>query len=298
MVENLMTTFQERVDASTWLSADGKTAAKKKISTMRRCSFNSVSDGSSLPSSNPAYVSASKGGTLYENLVQYDLGYFAKNLAYLGSQENLESVSAMFPSLTPNAFYIVDDNSFTLELGYLASSAVSFQEMSPNTLAGTIGWVAGHEICHGFDSNGTNYDESGHYNLAWWNSADHAAFETIASKVSSFYDGYQQFPSFGMSGKLVLAEALADVGGLALTYDTLKKNSAFDAKAFFKAGAENFFMVTSHDLFAGAYAKDVHPYGRGRVNRAFSSFAPFQETYETSNKDFMYVAPESRITLW
>jgi putative endopeptidase len=298
IIENTVATLKERINVSSWLSSDGKAASIRKVEKMRHSVFLETGEDKKLAVEVPSYVAASDGGNLYSNMVLSDKAVRAKNLQYIGEKETLEGINAFMPQLTPNAFYSMGANSFTILTGFLASNSNTFDKMDSNTLAGNLGWTVGHEISHGFDTSGTLFDENGKYATTWWSEADHAAYDKIKNKAEALYENQETLPGLSQTASKTISEAIADIGGVSISYYTASKNADFDAKAFFAAGAKTFMMMSSRAIFMAAYFNDVHPYGRVRVNRVFASFTPFEETYDIQPLDFMYVAPSDRITLW
>jgi putative endopeptidase len=285
--------FHERIAKATWLSDAAKTASYEKLSKMKYCFYESFDDGTAIAPTSPVYSSAS----FYDNLILNDKASDAKASSYIGANVGLHEYCECSNFLEANAFYAPFFNGVYVTMGYLASKD-RFDLMDEPALLANLGWALGHELTHGFDSNGIDYDADGVYTKSWWGASDHVAYTALKTLVAAYYEGYEVMPGASTPGVTVPSEAIADLGGVALCLDIGAKTTSFDYKAFFTKAAETFAATATRAIYFDKYSTDVHPFGRARVNRCFSTFDVFVKTFGIEPGDGMYVAPLSRVGIW
>lgn len=298
LYDELRETLVEKAQNSSWLSSEGAAKAKQKSDNMKYFFGNtSDKDGRHALLQIP-----------YTNLNDPSLMDFVSLYQRTLWEYNLERVDTpptndfyfqclSYEPFTANAFYMVGRNGILITMGYMAANERA-SEMSKEELLAHYGWVAGHEIGHGFDTNGFKRDASGNYNENWMSESDRNALADFSSKFQSYFDGYEALIGYRTSGSVVLNEALADNIGISLSL-AIGKKYGFSAKDFFIEGAQAFGGYVSRNYFANAkYDEDSHPYGRCRINKAFSSFDEFHEAFETKEGDHMHVPEEERLVLY
>lgn len=313
---NIKTYMNTRFANSSWLSSTGKTSAEDKLKAIDynlMMSYGITSTSGSLTSSGTlsytsySYTSLSSGGTLYKNMGIHDLPIWTGLKSKIGTTYSSSSstwdtyVRDACSPLYANAFYSPYYNGFNITMGYFAAySDVDTMDLA-NKLA-SYGWVIGHEITHGFDSTGSQYDASG-TKTSIFGSDDSTAFASKTALVTAAYTGPEVMPGCFTDGSEkdsssetdagVLTEATADLGGLAVSLDigAALEGSNFDYEAFFIRGAKNFSDYCSRYVYS-AYGLDTdeHPVGKIRVNQGYEAFDVFNDTYGISSGDAMYVA--------
>jgi len=294
LLADIKAAFSARIDGESWLSEAGKAAAKRKLSAMKSKLFLHSDDGTESDVTPVSYVA----DDLYANLCtgarrQKMIRSLAGKLLSFAAFTDLSN-----QKLVANAFFVPYMNGIDITAGYLASQK-GFLGKDAETLFAQLGWVMGHEITHGLDSNGIIYDENGTYSPSWWDSADREAYNARANTVVDFYDGYECLPGCPNVGKTTLSENIADLGGFRLMLDLGSSIESFDNAKLFLEGAKAFAStITSDGYLKTAVKTDVHSYGRVRVNRCFSSFADFHEAYDITEGDFMYAPASARPTMW
>ncbi|MEJ7611554.1 MAG: M13 family metallopeptidase [Ferruginibacter sp.] len=121
---------------------------------------------------------------------------------------------------TVNAYYNPTNNEIVFPAGILQFPF--FDENADDAINyGAIGMVIGHEMTHGFDDRGSQYDEVGNMQN-WWNKEDLAKFKTKSGGVVKQYNSFKMFGNQHVNGELTLGENLADIGGIAIAYDAFK----------------------------------------------------------------------------
>ena len=203
----------------------------------------------------------------------------------------------VIPTTMVNAMYMPTDNSINILAGFLASDmAYGTEKAEEENLAG-IGTVIGHEITHGFDTNGYAYDQDGHYRM-WWTDADRLSFDTRAADLIRFYSGLTPVADGSyLNGDNLSGEAIADMGGMKSALTVAKSIPDFNYDLFFRSYARLWRTHCTYmtELMA---ASDEHPLAVLRTNVTLSQFEEFQKTYNIQPGDGMYVAAENRILVW
>ncbi|MBI3926713.1 MAG: M13 family metallopeptidase [Armatimonadetes bacterium] len=172
---------------------------------------------------------------------------------------------------------------------------------------GATGVTIGHELTHGFDDSGADFDSLGRLRN-WWQPADRERFEQIANGVTRQMDEFE-FDGVRQNGKLVTGEALADQGGLELAYEALQRALARQPKVQSADGftpEQRFFLsyaVAREDSSRPEAAKeqmqgDPHPLGKFRVNGPLANMEAFYDAFDVKPGDPMYRPAEERNKLW
>ena len=197
-----------------------------------------------------------------------------------------------------NAYYMPGENSINILAGILYEGLYSDKDIE--SLLGTIGATIGHEITHGFDVSGSDYDAFGNYEN-WWTDEDKDRFTAKAQVIMDqmeniilLSDGYHQ------SGEQVIDEIVADLGGLALSLDVAKQYENFDYDKFFRAYAYAWYSIIENEEQAReSYENDSHPADYVRANYVVQQFDEFYKTYPSVQPGTaMYVSPENRVSIW
>lgn len=211
----------------------------------------------------------------------------------------------MSPAMV-NAYYWPNTNGITFPAGILqppyfdASGDVA-------TNYGAIGVVIGHEITHGFDDKGSKFDKTGNLS-SWWTESDRAAFDARTAKLSEQFDTYAMDGTH-VNGSLTLGENTADLGGILIAYDALRRHMD-------KSGArESIDGLTPEQRFFIGYARvwrgnvrpelaqsflvtDPHSPGQFRVNGVVTNVDAFYEAFNVHPGSALYLAPKSRVRIW
>ena len=172
---------------------------------------------------------------------------------------------------------------------------------------GGIGAVIGHEISHGFDDQGRQYDADG--NLRdWWKPEDATRFKALTAALSSQYSAYTVLDGQHVNGDLTLGENIADVSGLSIAYKayqiSLGSNAAADMDGF--TGQQRFFLGWSQvwkrkyrdDNMLMRIKVDPHSPSEFRANGAPRNIDAFYGAFGVHEGDGMYLAPEKRVRIW
>ena len=207
---------------------------------------------------------------------------------------------------TVNAYYSPPKNEIVFPAGILRSPFFDFKADDAINYGG-IGAVIGHEMTHGFDDQGRQYDADG--NLQdWWTKADADEFKKRADEVVIQYNNYTVLDTIPVNGKLTLGENLADLGGLSIAYEAYKNTKQGKSKAKIDGftGDQRFFLNWSQvwrnnilpESAAQRIVTDNHAPGMYRSNGPLTNIDAFYKAFTIKEGDKMYKAPEKRTMIW
>ncbi len=198
--------------------------------------------------------------------------------------------------LQTNAYYDPSSNSIVILRGLL-DDPIYREDMSYEELCGTIGMVAGHEISHAFDPQGSQFDARGALR-DWWKPEDLAAFSQRADRVTAYYNAMTAFGGYRVSGANIRGEAIADMGAVKCMLGLLESREGSDLGAFFESYARLWQAIYTREMVVYQLLQDPHPTPYLRVNAVLPQFPQFLEYYGISEGDGMYLAPEDRVLIW
>lgn len=196
-----------------------------------------------------------------------------------------------------NAAYNAQDNSINILAGLLSTDEFYGVDKSEEENLARLGVIVGHEITHGFDTTGCEYDKNGRKH-DWWTNEDKLAFDNRAQALIRYYSGLTPVGHGAyLNGSSVSGEAIADMGGMQSALKIAETIPDFNYDKFFRSYAEQWRQHSTYTREVIAMS-DVHPVTMLRVNVIVSQFEEFQQTYDVQPGDGMYVAAEDRILVW
>ena len=298
MVANLQTALGERIEALEWMSDETKGKAKEKLGTFI------VKVG--YPDKWKDYTSLEiKDDSYWANICRANV--FAHNEMMKDEGQPVDRTEWGMSPQTVNAYYNPTTNEICFPAAILqppffnpdADDAVNY---------GGIGVVIGHEMTHGFDDQGRNYDKDGNIS-SWWTKEDEEKFNERAEVLVKQYDRIVVLDTLHADGSYTLGENIADQGGLLIAYqaymNTLKdKDIPADIDGFthsqrFYIGYANLWAQNLRPQEIMRRTKtDVHSLGKWRVNAALRNIEDFYTAFGIKEGDAMYLAPEERINIW
>ena len=298
MVANLQTALGERIEALEWMSEQTKSKAQEKLGTfIVKVGYpDNWKDYTALEIKNDSY---------WANICRTNV--FAHNDMMEDEGQPVDRTEWGMSPQTVNAYYNPTTNEICFPAAILqppffnpdADDAVNY---------GGIGVVIGHEMTHGFDDQGRNYDKDGNLS-AWWNEEDEEKFNERAQVLVEQYDKIVVLDSLHADGRYTLGENIADQGGLLVSYqaymNTLKgKDVPADIDGFtysqrFYIGYANLWAQNLRPQEIMRRTKtDVHSLGKWRVNAALRNIEDFYTAFDIKEGDAMFLAPEERINIW
>lgn len=297
LVGNLQQALGERIRALTWMSDETKAKALEKLSAIYvKVGYpDQWRDYSSLDIKKDSYWA----NVLRSNVFEYDY-MLAKN------GKPVDKTEWMMTPQTVNAYYNPTTNEICFPAGILQ---YPFFDMKADDAFnyGAIGVVIGHEMTHGFDNHGRQYDKDG--NLRdWWTAEDAKKFEERTQVLVDWFDKIEVLPGLHANGKLTLGENIADYGGLQVAFQAFH-NAVKDAPLGVVDGftpEQRFYLA-----YAGVWAANIrdeeirlrtqtdeHSLGRWRVNATLPHIEGWYEAFDVQEGDPMYLAPDKRASIW
>ncbi|MGA7699006.1 MAG: M13 family metallopeptidase [Thermoguttaceae bacterium] len=284
MVEFCKQAMRERVRAANWMSETTKAEAYKKLDTMQsKIGYpDKWRDYSKLDISRQPYVL---------NALAVDAFEFKREMAKLGKPVD-RSDWEMTPQ-TNNAYYEPTLNEMCFPAGILQPPF--FDEKADDaTNYGSIGATIGHEMTHGFDDQGRQYDAKGNLN-DWWTAADAKRFQERAEFIVRQYDAYEVLPGKCLKGQQTLGENIADIGGLRVAYTAFKlaakgkEQPTIDGftpdQRFFIAFGQSWRTNVRPEWLRLHWAGDVHSPPRWRVLGSVAGFPEFLRAFGCSDSE-------------
>ena len=297
LVKNLQTALGERIRNLEWMGDSTKIKAIEKLNSFYvKVGYpDKWRDYTGLNIEKDSYWANVKRAT------EFELDYM---LSKAGKPVDRDEWG-MTPQ-TVNAYYNPTTNEICFPAGILQ---YPFFDMNADDAFnyGAIGVVIGHEMTHGFDDQGRQFDKDG--NLKdWWTAEDAKRFEERAQVMVNFFDSIQVLPGLNANGSLTLGENIADHGGLQVSFQAFK-NETKDSPLLVKDGftPEQRFFLSYAGVWAGNIRdeqirlqtkSDPHSLGRWRVNGALPQIGAWYDAFGIKEGDPMYLAPEKRVSIW
>ena len=298
LVGNLQLSLGERIDQLTWMSDETKARAHEKLAAFR------VKIG--YPDKWKDYTSLEVDPSLplYENMKQVGAFYFRDNIAKIG--QPVDRDEWLMRPQTVNAYYNPTTNEICFPAGIL-QPPFFFKGGDDAVNYGAIGVVIGHEMTHGFDDQGCQYDSRG--NLSnWWTEQDASQFAERTDVLRKYFDNIEVLPGVHANGSLTLGENIADHGGLQVAFNALQKTPQAKRQVSIDGftPAQRFFIAYAH-VWAGNIREqeimrrtneDPHALGEYRVNGTLPHINAFAEAFNLQPGDAMYLPVEERVSIW
>lgn len=297
LVKNLQTALGERIDAQEWMSDSTKIRAHEKLAAFHvKVGYpDKWKDYSKLEIKNDSY---------WANVCRASEWGFNDMYSRIGKP--VDKDEWLMTPQTVNAYYNPSTNEICFPAAILQPP---FFNMEADDAAnyGAIGVVIGHEMTHGFDDQGRQFDKDG--NLTdWWAPGDADRFKERAQVMVDFFNKIEVLSGLQANGELTLGENLADHGGLNVAYLAFQ-NATKDAPLGVVDGftPEQRFFLAYATLWAGnirdeqirVYTKsDPHSLGKWRVNGALPHIQAWYDAFHITPSDPLYVAPENRVNVW
>lgn len=297
LVNNLQSTYADRIQRLDWMSDVTKKKAMTKLNTfMKKIGYpDKWRDYSKLQVVPNDYVKNVLAASAFE---------YNYNLAKLGRPVDKKEWGMTPP--TVNAYYNPAFNEIVFPAGILQYPFFDFSADDAVNYGG-IGAVIGHEMTHGFDDQGRQYDADGNLN-DWWTESDAKQFTDKANVVVQQFNNYTVLDTVHVNGELTLGENLADLGGLAIAYEAFgktqqaKKNEKIDGftpqQRFFLSWAQVWRANTRPEEMAARIVTDPHSPNELRCNGPLSNMTEFYEAFGIKPGDKMYREQGQRAKVW
>ena len=299
MIDNMAKVFEGRIKNSDWMSAETKTKALAKLGTFVR----KIGYPDKWMDYTPLTIDRNK--SYYANVMAAIQFQHDDMVSRLGKPIDRTRWGMTPP--TVNAYYSPTMNEIVFPAGIL-----QFPFYDPNAddacNYGGIGAVIGHEMTHGFDDQGRQYDLNGNLS-GWWNDTDNQKFGVKADQVMQQYNAFTVLDTIHVNGKLTQGENLADFGGLSMAYEAYKTfspqaktNTKIDGftgdQRLFLAWAQVWRTNIRPEAEAQQVVTDPHSPGRYRCNGPLKNMVEFYNAFDVKPGDKMYRADADRAKVW
>ena len=297
MIENVRTVYGERIDKLAWMSDSTKAKAHKKLKafTYKIGYPDKWKDYSSIE------IAPDK---LFENVISASLYAHKENVDKIG--KDVDKKEWLMTPQTVNAYYNPLNNEVVFPAGILQPPFYNRNADDAINYGGIIA-VIGHEFTHGFDDQGSQFDDEGNLKN-WWTAADRANFDKLTKRYIDYFSGIEALPGFKINGALTIGENVADLGGLTLAYYALEKS--FNGKEpapidgftwkqrFFLGWAQVWHMNTTDEALRNQVQTDPHSPARDRINGPLPHLKEFQAAWTCGAGSKMILPDSSRIVIW
>jgi putative endopeptidase len=297
MVDNLMSAFSEKLKNLDWMTDSTRKKAFDKL--------DAISKKIGYPATWKDYSSIQiVRNDVIANLRNTAKYRYIRDLSKIGKPVDHLEWDITTPTI--NAYYDPTQNTIIFPAGIL-QPPFFYPDADDAVNYGAIGIIIGHEITHGFDDEGRQYDGKG--NLKdWWSPEDALQFKQKAANIVTQYNAYIVIDTFHVNGSLTEGENLADNGGLALAYAAFKKtaqgksneqiNGLTPDERFFLSGAQLMKEKTRDQYIRMTVMSDPHTPFMYRANGSASNSPAFYKTYHVQPGDLMYRDENIRVNVW
>lgn len=297
LVENLRRAFAKRINGLTWMSAETKVVAQKKLATFNpKIGYpDKWRDYSSLEIKADDPIGNARRAQRFNN---------THDVERLGRPTDKKEWF-MTPQ-TVNAYYNPTFNEIVFPAAILQPPFFD-EHADPAVNYGAIGGVIGHEMGHGFDDQGAKYDEKGVLR-DWWKPSDVAAFEGLSKKMVDQYSGFSPLPGVKLNGQLTVGENIGDHCGLVMGLEAYKISLGRRAapvlegvtgeQRVFLAWAQVWRGLIRDEALRNQVQADPHSPALYRVNGTIQNIDAWYRAFNVRPGDALYVAPEKRVRIW
>ena len=299
LVHNLQKALAQRIDEATWMSAETKAKAKDKLSNFI------VKIGYPDKWKDYSGLQVCDSLSLYENMGNISEFFLLDQLKRKVNKPVDKTEWLMTPQ-TINAYYMPTTNEICFPAAILqppffdpnADDAMNY---------GAIGGVIGHEMSHGFDDQGSQFDKTGNQNN-WWTEADKKNFEQRTKVLEDAFGKFEAVPGKFINGKLTLGENIGDNGGLNIAFrafqNAMKENPLQKADGF--TPEQRFFLSWGRVWAANARPEyteyiitvDPHSPNKARVNAALPHINAWYDAFGVKKGDKLFIPKKQRAQIW
>jgi putative endopeptidase len=296
MIENVRQVYKERINKLTWMSASTKASAQKKLDafTWKIGYPDKWKDYSTIDIANDK---------LFENNINICLWDHHDMVSKAGKP--VDKAEWLMSPQTINAYNSSNNNEIVFPAAILQPPFFNPDADDAINYGGIIS-VIGHEMTHGFDDNGAQYDGSGNLNN-WWTPEDAKNFEALGKKLTDYFSAIEVTKGFHINGKLTLGENIADLGGLTLAYYAMEKSLEGKKKPepidgfsyrqrFFLGWAQVWREKLTNESLINQVQTNEHTPGRWRVNGTLAQMKEFSEAFDCKGKKSL--TDEERVVIW
>lgn len=298
LVENLKTALGEHINNLTWMTDSTKKNALVKLNTFK------VKIGYPDTWKDYSAIQVDPKDSYWTNIKKASKWHAEDNIAKYGKPVDKEEW-LMTPQ-TVNAYYNPTTNEICFPAGILQAPYFDVNADDASNY-GAIGVVIGHEMTHGFDDQGRQFDQNGNM-IDWWTAEDAESFKTLTDVLVAQFDSIDVAEGVKANGKYTLGENIADQGGLRVAYTAFKKTEQGQGEEQIDGFTpDQRFYLSYANVWAGNITEqekllrtktDVHSLGKNRVNATLRNIDTFFKAFDIKEGDAMYRPESERVIIW
>lgn len=299
LVKNLQVALGQRIDEQDWMSNATKAAAHEKLDAF----YVKIGYPDKWQDYSKLDIDPSKN--FFDNMIE--VSHFAlADAVERKFKKPVDNTEWFMTPQTVNAYYNPSTNEICFPAGILQ---YPFFDMSADDAFnyGAIGVVIGHEMTHGFDDQGRQFDKEGNF-ADWWAEGDADKFKEHVQVIVDHFDNISVLPDLKGNGSLTLGENIADHGGLMIAYQAFKNatkdnplpviNGFTPEQRFFLAYAGVWAGNIRDEEIRNRTKSDPHSLGRWRVNGTLPHIDAWYDAFGVQPDNKLYIAPENRAKIW
>lgn len=298
LVANLLKAYSERINNLDWMSEETKAKAQEKIGTF----YVKVGYPNKWIDYSPLEIRKEDSyWSIVKKASKFEVNFMMDKL-----NRPVDKDEWYMTPQTVNAYYNPTTNEICFPAGILQ---YPFFDMEADDAFnyGAIGVVIAHEVTHGFDDQGSQFDKDGNL-INWWTDADKENFKQRTKVMEEYFNGIEVAPGLFANGAFTLGENIADHGGLQVSFHAFKnatKENPLEVKDGFTP--EQRFFISYANVWAGNIRDeevvrrtkvDPHSLGKWRVNGALPHISAWYEAFNITPDNALYLAPEKRVSIW
>ncbi len=299
MVEDIRSALKDRISKLAWMGDSTKQKAYTKLAAIK--------SKVGYPDKWKDFSAMEIGKeSLAKNYMNTRMWWHNYSYSKLGKPVDRDEWD-MYPQ-TYNAYYNPSNNEIVLPAGIFTVPGYRDEELDDAVVYGYGGAsTIGHEITHGFDDEGRQFDEKGNL-VSWWTKADEAAFKKRADVMVAQFNAFEPVKGYHINGKASLGENIADLGGILLGIEAFKKTAQFKEnknisgltpmQRYFMGYALGWLGHQREEQLRNRLLTDVHSPAKYRVNGPFVDVDEFYSTFSIKPTDKMYRADSLRVRIW
>ncbi len=298
LVENLKTSLGEHIKNLTWMTDSTKKNALVKLNTFK------VKIGYPDTWKDYSAIQVNPKDSYWANIKKASKWHTEDNIAKFGKPVDKEEW-LMTPQ-TVNAYYNPTTNEICFPAGILQAPYFDVNADDASNY-GAIGVVIGHEMTHGFDDQGRQFDKNGNM-VDWWTPEDAESFKKLTDVLVAQFDAIEVAEGVNANGKYTLGENIADQGGLRVAYTAFKKTvQGSTGEPLDGFTPDQRFYLSYANVWAGNITEqekllrtktDVHSLGKNRVNATLRNIDTFFNAFDIKEGDAMYRPESERVIIW
>ena len=304
LARDVIDAFRHRLENNPWMTPEAREKALDKLSKV------DIQIG--YPDNWESYADVVVGDTYFETGLSAHQHSIRKNLSELGKP--VDKTEWGMPPQAVNAYYSPLNNQIVFPAAFLQEPFFYADAEDPAVNYGSIGYVIGHELTHGFDKQGSQFDGDGNLN-SWYTPEDQAAFDALNQTLIDQYGAIEVAPGLFVNGVTSIGENTADLGGIQIAWDALQARLARDGidpgepdgvveapftpeELFYLAAATVWRNLTRPEALETQINTDPHAPSTVRAAQPMRNHEPFFEVIGIDENDPLWLAPEDRVVIW